>query len=71
MIRPTRRNFPAMAGPRTSYIEDGPERDRALTTGGQERDVLLVGSDSLGGKLEICSFLVSMARFSIRLLAGV
>ncbi len=34
----------------------------------QERDVLLGGSDSLGGILEICSFLVSMARFSIRLL---
>ena len=30
--------------------------------------MLLVGSDSLGGILEICSFLVSMARFSNRLL---
>lgn len=57
-----------MAGPRTSYIEDGTERDRALTTRGQERDVLLGGSDSPGGIPEICSFLVSMARFSNRLL---
>jgi len=43
------------------------ECDRALTTRGQERDVVLGGSDSLGGILEICSFLVSMARFSNRL----
>jgi hypothetical protein len=33
-----------------------------------KRDVQLGGSDSLGGILEICSFLMSMARFSIRLL---
>jgi hypothetical protein len=31
-------------------------------------DGLLGGSDSPGGILETCSFLVSMARFSIRLL---
>jgi hypothetical protein len=56
-----------MAGPGTSYVEDETECDRALTTRAQERDVLLGGSDSLGGILEICSFLVSMARFSDRL----
>jgi hypothetical protein len=33
-----------------------------MAVGSQERDVLPGGSDSPGGILEICSFLVSMAR---------
>jgi len=68
VIKPTRRNFPAMAGPRTSYIEDELSESAPSRTRGQERDVLLGGSDSPGGILEICSFLMSMARFSDRLL---
>jgi hypothetical protein len=57
-----------LTGRTSRYIEDETERDRALTTHGQERDVLLGGGDPLGGILEICSFLVSMARSSNRLL---
>ena len=57
-----------LTGRTSRYIEDETERDRAVTIHGQERDVLPGGSDPLSEILEICSFLVSMVRFSVRLL---